>query len=244
MKIDGSTALVTGAGRRVGRAIALGLSRHGARVGVHYHRSAQAARALASAISAEGGRAELFKADLSKPAQVRRLAGQALKRFGRLDILVNSASIYERNAFGRATAGDFDRHMAINLRAPMLLSQDLGKAMIKSGGGSIINIADWSGTRPYVDRIPYCLSKAGLLCLNTALAKALAPSVRVNAILPGPVLMPDRSSRKLRRAAARATLLRRLGKPEDVVEAVVFLVEGSDFVTGAALPVDGGRLVR
>jgi NAD(P)-dependent dehydrogenase (short-subunit alcohol dehydrogenase family) len=110
-------------------------------------------------------------------------------------------------------------------------------------GGQIINIADWAGLRPYPDFIPYCVSKAGLLCLNTALAKALAPKIRVNAILPGPILLPEGSSTRFKRAVIRATPLKRIGSPQDIVQAVAFLIESGSFVTGAQIPVDGGRLI-
>lgn len=244
MRLQGKVALVTGAARRVGRSIAVRLAQRGAKIAVHYRRSRAEALRLADDIRGSFGRdAEVFKADLSDVRQARRLSDAVLRRFGALHVLVNSASVYERNAFGRTEREDWDRHLDTNLRAPFFLSQALGPWMKKAGEGKIINIVDWAAHRPRPDYIPYCVSKAGLLCLNSALAKVLAPEVQVNAILPGSVLLSENSTPRLRRALEEAALLKRLGTPEDVAQAALFLIEGSDFITGAALAVDGGRLI-
>lgn len=244
MKLQGKVAVVTGAAKRVGRAIAGALAQRGARLAIHYNRSRPEAQRLADEIETTYDReAVLFKADLSDAAQARRLGQAVLRRFGGVHVLVHSASIYERTPFEKTEIEDWDAHLDANLRAPFFLSQTLGPAMKKAGEGKIIHLADWAAKRPYTDYIPYCVSKAGLLCLNAALAKALAPEVQVNAILPGPVLLPEGTSPKLREAVRQATLVKRLGDPEDVVRAVLFMIEGSDFVTGAELTVDGGRLI-
>ncbi len=132
--------------------------------------------------------------------------------------------------------------MDTNARAPFFLCQAAAPHIRRAGGGVIVNIADWAGLRPYADFIPYCASKAALLSLNTALAKALAPDIRVNAVLPGPVMLPPATSPKQAEKVRQATLVKRLGTPEDIARAVIYLIE-NDFVTGAALPVDGGRLI-
>ena len=244
MRLQGKVALVTGAAKRVGRTIALALAQRGAKLAIHYRHSRTEAQRLADEVKDNLGReAALFKADLSDVREVQRLAQAVLKRFGKVHVLVNSASTYEKNAFGDTSRADWDGHLDVNLRAPFFLSQALGLAMKRNGEGKIINIADWSGKRPYADYIPYCVSKAGLLCLNAALAKALAPQVQVNAVLPGPVLLPAAVGPRARREIINATLVKRLGSPEDVAQAVLFLIEGSDFVTGAELAVDGGRLI-
>ena len=244
MRLQGKFVLVTGAARRVGRAVAMALARRGARLIIHYNRSRREAQRLVSEAEDLCGReASLAQADLSDLRQVRRMTDGLLRRFGTVHVLVNSASLYERTPFGRVEAADWDSHLDVNLRAPFFLSQALGPAMKKAGEGKIVNIADWAAQRPYADYVPYCVSKAGLLCLNTALAKALAPEVQVNALLPGPVLLPESFTARQREAVREATLVKRLGTPEDVAQAVLFLIEGSDFVTGAALTVDGGRLV-
>lgn len=242
--LQGKLALVTGAARRVGRVVAMALAQRGARLAIHYNRSRAEAQRLADEIQSSFGRETiLVRADLANAVEVRRLSEGILKQHGSVHVLVNNASIYDKAAFGKTEIHDWDSHLDINLRAPFFLGQSLGSAMKKAGEGKIIHISDWAAHRPYVEYIPYCISKAGLLCLNTALAKALAPEVQVNAVLPGPVLLPDGESRRAREAARNATLLKRLGNPEDVARAILFLIEGSDFITGAALTIDGGRLI-
>ena len=187
------------------------------------------------------GQAKAVKANLEDPRQIKKAVASAGNYFKKIDVLINNASIYEKNQFGKTSLKDWDRHLNINLRAPFFLAQEIVPWMKE--GGQIINIADWAGLRPYPDFIPYCVSKAGLLCLNTALAKALAPKIRVNAILPGPILLPEGSSTRFKRAVIRATPLKRIGSPQDIVQAVAFLIESGSFVTGAQIPVDGGRLI-
>lgn len=243
MRLQGKVALVTGAARRVGRTIALSLARRGARVIVHYNRSRRDARRLSEEIESSFGReAPALQADLSDGRALSRLAETALRKYGVVHVLVNNASVYERTPFGKTQERAWDLHLDVNLRAPFLLSQILGPAMKRAGEGKIVNIADFSARRPYADYVPYCVSKAGLLALNTALAKALAPEVQVNAILPGPVLLKGGETPRLREAIKNATLLKRLGDPEDVARAALYLIEEADFSTGASLAVDGGRL--
>lgn len=244
MMLQGKAVLVTGAARRVGRVIAAALAQRGARVAIHYHRSKKEAERFRDELRTSFGReAAAVQADLSDPRQIERMVAAAAKRLGGLDILVNNASIYEKSEFGRTSLAEWDAHLDTNLRAPFFLCQAVAPYMRRKGEGKIINIADWAGLRPYADYIPYCVSKAGLLCLNTALAKALAPQIQVNAIMPGPVLLPEGYSARMRENVRNATLLKRLGSPEDVAKAVLYLIENADFVTGAAIPVDGGRLI-
>lgn len=244
MQIANRVALVTGAARRVGRQIALTLAQKGCHIVVHFNRSGAEARALARELEGKYRvRAAAFRAELSDVAQVKALAAGALRHFGRLDVLVNSASVYERTPFGRTSEADWDRHLDANLKGPFFLAQEVGRIMRRRGAGKIVNIADWAGIRPYAGFIPYCVSKAGLITLTHALAKALAPEVQVNAVLPGPVLLPPDVTAKETKAIIQATLVKRLGSPKDVAAAVAYLIE-SDFVTGAALPVDGGRLIN
>lgn len=222
----------------------MALAQRGAKIAIHYNHSRTDAQRLADEVRDSFGReAALFKADLADVRQVQRMAQGVLKQFGNVHVLINNASVYKKSVFGDTEREEWDTHLDVNLRAPFFLSQALGPAMKDNGEGKIINIGDWSGQRPYADYIPYCVSKAGLLCLNTALAKALAPEVQVNAVLPGPVLLPENFNPKTRQNVINATLLKRLGSPEDVAQAVLFLIEGSDFVTGASIAVDGGRLI-
>ena len=244
MRLQGKVVLVTGAARRVGRAIALSMAERGARLAIHYNRSAVEAEALAEDLKRSFGREALaVRADLSDTAQVKRLADTVVRKLGAIHVLVNSASVYEKTEFGRTTREEWDVHLDANLRAPFFLSQAVAPHMKRQGEGKIVNIADWAGQRPYADFIPYCVSKAGLLCLNTALAKAMAPEVQVNAVMPGPVLLPESYTSAQREAVRKATLLKRLGTPADVAKAVLYLVEDAEFVTGAAIAVDGGRLI-
>lgn len=244
MKLQGRTVLVTGGGKRVGRAVALAFAAQGARVGVHYHTSVIEAREVVDACKRlSQADADLFRADLGDPKGPQRLADAVGKRLAGVDILVNSASVYERTPLALASIDEWDRHMAVNARAPFFLAQALAPYLKRSGAGVVLNIADWSAHRPYADWAPYCASKAALLCVNKALAKALAPEVRVNAILPGPVLPPENMPEAERKKVSEATLLKRLGTPEAVARACVFLADAADFTTGAELTVDGGRLI-
>ncbi|MFA6003379.1 MAG: SDR family oxidoreductase [Elusimicrobiota bacterium] len=244
MRLQGRAVLVTGAARRVGRAIALALAARGARVAIHYHRSQREAARLAADMKAGFGRdCMAVSADLRDIRAVRRMAAAVAKRFGGISVLINNASAYKRTPFSETTPAQWDEHMDVNLRAAFFLSQAVAPGMHSAGEGKIINIADWSGLRPYPAYIPYCVSKAGLLCLTTALAKQLAPEVQVNAVMPGPVLLPEGTPPRRARIVARANPAGRLGTPEDVAKAVLYLIESGDFVTGAALPVDGGRLI-
>lgn len=243
MNLSGKVVLVTGSARRVGRVISLAFAANGARVAAHYNTSAGEARKLVAAVkSLSGADAEVFRANLLDPEAPRKLADAVARRFGGIDVLVNSASLYERTPFPSATADAWDRHMAVNARAPYFLAQACAP-WLKRSGGCVINIADWAGHRPYADFGPYCASKAALLCANKLLAKSLAPEIRVNAVLPGPVLAPDAMGEAEKRRVSDATLLKRLGTPEAVARACLYLAESADYSTGAELTVDGGRLI-
>jgi len=244
MELKGKVALVTGAAKRVGRQIAVTLAQKGCHIAAHYNRSGADARRLAKELEGKYRvRSAAFQAELSDAAQVKRLAAQVEKTFGRIDILVNSASLYERTPFGSISEQDWDAHLDVNLKGPFFLAQAAGKGMKRRGAGKIVNIADWAGLRPYAGFLPYCISKAGLIYLTHGLAKALGPEVQVNAVLPGPVLLPPDVTAEETKAIVQATLVKRLGSPKDVANAVAFLIQ-SDFITGAALPVDGGRLIN
>ena len=244
MKLQGAAALVTGAGRRLGQAIAVGLARAGCDVAVHYHGSAEGAAKTARDIrQAEGRpRAELVRADLRDAAAARGLADQAARALGRLDIVVNSAAIMVRQGVETVTPESWDATLDLNLRAAFFVSQG-AIPHLRRAKGKVVNLADVAGFEPWAAYLPHCVSKAGVVMLTRALARALAPDVTVNAVAPGPVLLPEQWDEAARDHIRDTTPLGRLGEPADVVAAVRFLLE-SDFVTGAVLVVDGGRLIR
>lgn len=243
MQLSGRWALVTGAAKRVGRVVARDLAGRGANVVVHYNQSAADAADAVREMEALGVRALALRAELGVTAQVTALAQEAEARTGGIAVLVNSASNYLRVPFDALTEETWDASLDVNLKAPFLLAWHLGRAMRQRGEGVIVNVADWAGERPYRDYLPYCVSKAGVIGLTKALAKELAPAVRVNAVAPGPVLLPEDFGPEARAAVERATPLRRVGMPEDVARCIRFLVEEADFSTGALFHVDGGRAI-
>jgi pteridine reductase len=236
MELSGKTALVTGAGKRVGREIALALARRGANIVVHYNTSAADARKVVADIKKLGVHAIAVKANQSNARQVRA----AVQKAGKIDVLVASAAVFERTPFGKLTEADWDFHLDANLKGPFLFALAVARQMKT---GKMIFFADWAAMRPYRNYLPYLVSKAGIICLTKALAKELAPNVQVNAIAPGPVLLPPDFSEKETRQVIESTLVKRLGSPQDIVNSVLFLIEGSDFITGHVLVVDGGRLI-
>jgi len=238
--LRGRWALVTGGARRVGHAIVRILAKAGANVLVHHHTSVQAAEDAVREVQGLGSEAIAVRADLGDPRAVQALADECEARTGGVSILVNNASNYLRTPWASLDETDWDRAMSVNLKAPYLLCIRLGGAMYARGEGVIVNLVDWSSERPYRDYLPYSVSKAGLVCLTRAVARELAPSVRVNAVAPGPVLLPEGTSAAQADAVRRATPLG-LGTPEAVARAVRFLVEDATFTTGAVVHVDGGR---
>jgi NAD(P)-dependent dehydrogenase (short-subunit alcohol dehydrogenase family) len=240
MELEGRTALVTGGAIRVGKAIALALAERGANVGITYRSSAGDAAATLGLLRGQGVEAHAARCDQRDPYQVESAVLDVEQALGPIDVLVNSAAIFNRTPFADATLEDWDSHLEINLRGPWLFAKAVGPSMKSRGGGAIVNIVDIAADRPFPGYIPYSVSKAGLVALTRGLARALAPEVRVNAIAPGTVLWPDEYPEDQKDAILERTPLRRVGSPEDIARTVLFLVEGSDFITGAVVPVDGG----
>ena len=239
--LRGKRALVTGAGTRVGAAIATALGAQGMRVAVHYRQSRPGAEAVCEAIVAAGGTAEPFAADLSDRGAARALVDAVLARFGGLDLLVASAANFERVELDQVDDDAWDRAMTLNLASPFAVVQRAREAL-RDSGGSIVFVTCTSATVPYRHYLPYVVSKGALQKLMRVLAIELAPRVRVNAVAPGTVLPPpDMDPAMLGRLAARAPLAR-IGSAEDVADAVVYLAR-APFVTGQELVVDGGRTV-
>lgn len=242
MKLDGRVALVTGAGHRVGRALAVALGSERMRVAVHFHAAAEQAEETVRMIVDAGGEAQSFQADLTDAAAPSQLVTEVAERFGALDVLVNSAAVMTRTRFGSVTAEDWDATMQLNLRAPFFLSQ-AAAAIMSANGGAIVNIADLAAFETWPDFIPHSVSKAGVVRMTESLATVLAPSIRVNAIAPGAVLLPSDFSPATARHLAETTPLGVLGDPGDVVDAMLYLLR-ADFVTGETIVVDGGRRIR
>ena len=242
MELKGRVALVTGAGRRVGRAIALALGERGMRVAVHFNASREGADDTARAIGESGGEAETFAADLRRVEECERLVGRVAGHFGALHVLVNSAAVMLRTPIGDVTQAQWDDMFALNLRAPFFLAQAAAREMGDTGG-AIVNIADLAGLEVWPAYVPHGITKAGVVQLTKGLARTLAPKVRVNAVAPGAVLLPDDWGPEDAERLARTTPLRRLGEPADVARAVLYLLD-ADYVSGDTLLVDGGRHVR
>lgn len=243
MELRGKVALVTGAGRRLGRAMAGALAARGMTIAIHHHASAQGARELRHEIAQAGGRAECFGADLADAEAARALPARVVAQFGRLDVLVNSAAIMQRLGFEETTPRQWDAIHDLNLRAVFFCTQGAAAAL-RSTGGKVVNLADLAGLEPWPGFAAHSTSKAGVVMLTKVLALSLAPEVTVNAIAPGAVLVPEDYSAEERDRLARSTPLRRLGSPSDVISALLYLLEGGDFVTGEVLVVDGGRFIR
>ncbi|MCX7886330.1 MAG: SDR family oxidoreductase [Verrucomicrobiae bacterium] len=240
MDLRAKTAVVTGAAKRLGREIAMALASRGANVAVHYHTSAAEAHKVLAEIKRFGVESLAVGADQSKAVEVRRAVKTIARRFGAIDVLVNCAAVFRRTPWATLSERDWDYHLDANLKGPFLFALETARHMRR---GHIVNIADWAVWRPYRNYLPYVVSKAGLVGLTKALAKELAPNIQVNAVAPGPVLLPPDFPDSAKEKIRNATLLKRLGSPSDVVNAVLYLLEGGDFVTGQVLVVDGGRLL-
>jgi len=243
MELGGRVALVTGAGRRLGRALAAALAERGMTLALHHHRSAGGAADLRDAIVAAGGRAACFAADLSDPVAARELPARVVAELGGLDLLVNSAAVMHRLPFEATTPEHYDAILDLNLRSVFFCTQGAAPAL-RRARGKVINLADLGGLEPWPGFAAHSVSKAGVVMLTKVLARALAPEVTVNAIAPGTVLVPEEYDAAERDRLARTTPLGRLGAPADAVAALLYLAEAADFVTGDVLVVDGGRLLR
>lgn len=232
--LQDKVVLVTGAAKRIGRGIALRLAREGARVAIHYGNSEAEARATA----AECGGAPLFRANLESVAAIERMFGDVERTLGRLDGLVNNAARFARRDPLEITEADWDFIHSVNLKAVFFCCQNAARLMRKSGGGRIVNISSLGGLRPWADHAHYCASKAGVIMLTRALAKAFAPKVSVNSVAPGVIPFGEPDDRILQLIAKTPT--GRAGTPEEIADAVVFFLGATEFITGQVLAVDGG----
>ena len=234
------TVLVTGAAKRLGRAIALDLASDGWNVAIHYNGSEEDADSAAQAVRAFGAEAATLRCDLSKEGETATLVDRAVHGLGPLTALINSASLFENDDWQSATRRTWDEHIEINLRAPLLLSQLFAKQLPKSEQGNIINIIDQRVLKPTPQFLSYSLSKAGLYWLTVTLAQGMAPHIRVNAVGPGPTLRNPRQSEEDFSRQRDATILKRGADPADICAAVRYLL-AAPAVTGQMLAVDGGQ---
>lgn len=236
-------ALVTGAGRRIGRVIALALARAGADVVVNYHESAEAAQQTAQEIRELDVRCLALRANVANPRQVQTMFGRVQKHFGRLDVLVNNAAIFYAVTWDKLTEQDWDRIIGINLKGTFFCAQEAGRLMLVQGGGKIINISSLGGLQAWPQYMHYCASKAGVISLTRTLAKALAPTITVNSVAPGTIMFPGEKRDALARKLIRAAPLAKPGRPEDIAEMVLYLATKSDYITGQVFVVDGGKSI-
>jgi pteridine reductase len=238
----GRTALVTGAGKRLGRAIATALAERGCDLLIHYNSSRRDAASLEAQIRKLGRKARCLKADLSSAKDAKKLAVTAEKAFGGVDILVNSAAIFWPTPPEKLTEQELDAFLNVNLKSPYVLSSEIGRAMQKRGQGVIVNMACISALRPWKAFVPYSISKAGVAAMTVGMAKLFGPQVRVNAIAPGTVLPPENMPQGAIARTRQRLPLKKIGTPQDIIHAVLYLCE-AEFVTGQVLCVDGGRSI-
>jgi NAD(P)-dependent dehydrogenase (short-subunit alcohol dehydrogenase family) len=246
MNLSGTVALITGA-KRIGAVVAQALAARGASVALSYARSEAEARAAAAAVTRAGTRGEVFQADLSSPEACTGLVDGVAATFGRLDVLINMASVYIERPFDELTLGDWDAVINVDLRAAFLCARAAVPHMRRQGGGRIVNFSDWvaASSRPrYRGFLPYYIAKSGVKALTEALALELAgDQILVNAIAPGPIVAPPGTTAEEHKAIEEATPVGRWGGEAEIAKAVLALLD-SDFITGETLRVDGGRHVR
>lgn len=233
-------ALVTGGGVRVGRAIAWALASSGYRIVVNYHTSAEAAQNLVDQVRAGGGDGIAVQADVADRLQVDRLLGVTLKEYGVIDVLVNNASIFDERPFLVVDDDLWQRTLAVNLSGSFYVARAAARIMEAGSGGHIINICGTAGISPIGDYAPYCVAKAGVDMLTRCMAEALAPRIQVNGVAPGTVLFPEGTSQEDQRRVTERIPGGAIGRPEDIADAVCFLVGAPSYMTGTIIAVDGG----
>lgn len=237
---EAKNVLVTGAAKRLGRAIALDLARHGWNVAIHYNASEREARVTCEDAHAAGAKAVPVRADLGRECETEQLVEQTVRELGPLTALINSASVFENDQWYSADRTSWDRHIEVNLRAPLVLAQHFAKQLFRDAHGSIVNLLDQRLLRPAPDFLSYGVSRAGLHWLTTTLAQALAPRIRVNAVAPGPTLKAARQTHAHFERERTSTVLGHGSEPQDICDAVRYLLEARA-VTGQTIAVDGGQ---
>ena len=248
ISLAGQIVVVTGGAKRLGRAIALECARAGADVAITYRNSQKEAEQTVRDLRdiAPRGRFSAFALDVSSNSDAVALVEKMENQFGGATALVNNAAIFERTPFELSDEAAFDAHIETNLKGPYLLSHRFAELFLRSGGGNIVNLADIHAYRPLANYVPYCASKAGVVMLTMAMAKALAPRVRVNCICPGTITLPSQPQEGADDEAALVARIPfgRTGTALEIAQTAVFLLGGPAFITGAVLPVDGGQSLR
>lgn len=239
MDMDGANALVTGAGRRIGRAIALALADRGANVMIHYNTSESEASETKSRALSNGIKAETVQADLSHPEEVEQIVDATRNALGEVQILINNASIFDHVSFRETTRDDWERNQQINLSAPVQLMKLFDQQT--TGEGRIVNLLDWRALQPQAQQFAYSVSKTGLAGVTMAAAQELGPEITVNGVAPGPILPPDGEDTDDLEHVVEHLPVNRWGDVSEVVHAVLFFLESGGFITGEVVHVDGGR---
>ena len=241
MKIDGKIALITGSAHRVGKEIALTLARYGAHIAIHYRTKADAARQTADEIQSIGQEVLVLQGDISQKSTWLNMREEIINKWKTIDILVNNAAVFYRTPLQEISEEDWDTFLNINLKGTFWGCQVMGEVMYQNKSGKIINISDVAAETVWPNYLPYCVSKVGVTTLTKGLAKALAPYVTVNAVAPGTVLLAEKYDEEEEDQLIKRTPLKRIGSPQDIANAVLFLLKDSDFITGETIKVDGGR---
>ncbi len=241
MDLSQKVILITGSAVRVGKTIALTLAQNGAQVIIHYKSNKDEAIHTVNEIAQFTEKPLVVQGDISKESDWARMRDTILNHFGKIDVLVNNAAVFYKTPFLQSTVNDWDFFHHINLRGTYLGCRIMGEVMMQQKEGKIINIADVSAYTVWENYIPYCVSKAGVIALTKGVAKALAPYVQVNAVAPGTILLAEEYDEAEELALIQKTPLKRIGDPQDIANTVRFLIEGSDFITGTVIKVDGGR---
>ncbi len=243
MTLENAVVIVTGAARRVGRAIALHLAEHGCDIVVHYGRSSAEAAGVADAIRRLGRRCTLVAGDLADASTPARIVEAAVAGLGRLDALVNNAAVFPTSTIDTLDPAAFAATLQVNLIAPVMLAAAAWPHFRKEGRGKVVNLVDIYAERPWEKYIAYCTAKAGLVNATRSLAKAMAPVVQVNAVAPGVAQFPEDADEDSRMRILARVPLARPGSPEDIARTVRFLLADADYITGQVLAVDGGRSI-
>ena len=244
MKLKGKTALVTGAGKNIGKAIALGLAREGASLAINYFSSEKGAEETKAEAEKSGVKAISFEADLSKVNQIQSMVRKVEAELGKIDILVNNSGIITEAKLDETSEEIWDRTMAVNLKGLFFCSKIVSEGMRKRKSGKIVNISSLGGIKAWPSFMAYCTSKAGVIMLTKCLALSLAPDIQVNSIAPGVISLPSGLDENKKETFLKKIPLKRLGTYDEIVKAVIFLCRDSSYITGQTIVVDGGLELR